>query len=67
MENTTTDLLHQEISQSLIDWAANNGVESDHIVQSLMQDLANEENLAIWAVHSFPTRRSSDLDRKSVV
>lgn len=49
MENTTPDLLHQEISQSLIDWATNNGVESDHIVQSLMQDLANEENLAIWA------------------
>ena len=49
MENMTPELLHQEISQSLIDWAANNGVESDHIVQSLMQDLAGEENLAIWA------------------
>ena len=49
MENTTPELLHQEISQSLVNWAANNGVESDHIVQSLMQDLANEENLAIWA------------------
>lgn len=49
MENMTPEILHQEISQSLIDWAANNGVESDHIVQSLMQDLAHEENLAIWA------------------
>jgi hypothetical protein len=49
MENAAPVLLHQEISQSLIDWAVNNGVESDHIVQSLMQDLAGEENLAIWA------------------
>ena len=43
------ELLHQEIAQTLVDWAANNAVESDHIVQSLIQDLAAEENLAIWA------------------
>ena len=43
------ELLHQEIAQNLVDWAANNAVESDHIVQSLIQDLAAEENLAIWA------------------
>ena len=43
------ELLHQEIAQKLVDWAANNAVESDHIVQSLIQDLAAEENLAIWA------------------
>lgn len=49
MEKLTPDLLHQEISQSLGDWAANNGVESDHIVQSLLHDLASEENLTIWA------------------
>jgi hypothetical protein len=49
MVNTEPELLHQEISQTLVNWAANNGVESDHIVQSLMQDLAGEENLAIWA------------------
>ena len=44
-----SELLHQEIAQNLVDWAANNAVESDHIVQSLIQDLAAEENLAIWA------------------
>ncbi len=49
MVNTEPELLHQEISQTLVNWAANNGVESDHIVQSLIQDLAGEENLAIWA------------------
>ena len=49
MVNTEPELLHQEISQTLVNWAANNGVKSDHIVQSLMQDLASEENLAIWA------------------
>jgi hypothetical protein len=43
------ELLHEEISQTLNDWAVNNGVDSDHIVQSLIQDLAAEENLAIWA------------------
>ena len=43
------ELLHQEIAKTLVDWAANNAVESDHIVQSLIQDLAAEENLAIWA------------------
>ena len=44
-----SELLHEEISQTLNDWAVNNGVDSDHIVQSLIQDLAGEENLAIWA------------------
>jgi len=48
-ENTMPELLHQEIAQNLVDWAANNAVESDHIIQSLIQDLAAEENLAIWA------------------
>ena len=43
------ELLHEEISQTLNDWAVNNGVDSDHIVLSLIQDLAGEENLAIWA------------------
>ena len=43
------ELLHEEISKTLNDWAVNNGVDSDHIVQSLIQDLAGEENLAIWA------------------
>jgi hypothetical protein len=43
------EILHEEISQTLNDWAVNNGVDSDHIVQSLIQDLAGEENLAIWA------------------
>jgi hypothetical protein len=49
MESITPELLHQEISQTLVSWAENNGVESDHIVHSLLQDLAAEENLAIWA------------------
>jgi hypothetical protein len=44
-----SELLHEEISQTLNDWAVNNGVDSDHIIQSLIQDLAGEENLAIWA------------------
>ena len=43
------EILHEEISKTLNDWAVNNGVDSDHIVQSLIQDLAGEENLAIWA------------------
>ncbi len=47
--NQSQELLHQEISQTLGDWAVRNGVEHDHIVASLQQDLATEENLAIWA------------------
>jgi len=43
------DFLHEEISQKLSQWASGNGVESDHIVQSLLQDFADEDNLAIWA------------------
>lgn len=46
---TKHDFLHEEISQKLSQWASRNHVESDHIVQSLMQDLEGEENLAIWA------------------
>jgi hypothetical protein len=43
------DFLHAEISQKLSQWASRNGVDSDHIVQSLLQDFAEEDNLAIWA------------------
>jgi hypothetical protein len=43
------DFLHEEISQKLSQWASSNGVGSDHIVQSLIQDFADEDNLAIWA------------------
>ena len=43
------DFLHEEISQKLSQWTSGNGVESDHIVQSLLQDFADEDNLAIWA------------------
>jgi len=43
------DFLHAEISQKLSQWASRNGVDSDHIVQSLLQDFADEDNLAIWA------------------
>ena len=49
MPNAQEDLLHAEINQRLINWASRNSVESDHIVQSLTQDFAQEENLAIWA------------------
>ena len=49
MPYSQEDLLHGEITQRLLNWAARNGVESDHIVQSLAQDFAQEENLAIWA------------------
>lgn len=47
--NQSHELLHQEISQTLGTWATQNRVEQDHIVQSLLQDFAAEENLAIWA------------------
>jgi len=43
------DFLHEEISQKLSQWASRNGVESDQMVQSLLQDFADEDNLAIWA------------------
>jgi hypothetical protein len=49
MQNAQEDPLHAEINQRLINWASRNSVESDHIVQSLTQDFAQEENLAIWA------------------
>lgn len=47
--STKHDFLHEEISQKLSHWASRNHVESDHIVQSLLQDFADEDNLAIWA------------------
>ena len=49
MPNSQEDLLHGEITQRLNGWAVRNNVASDHIVQSLAQDLSQEENLAIWA------------------
>lgn len=49
MPNTEQDLLHGEIALRLHNWAIKNGVDSDHIVQSLGQDFSQEENLAIWA------------------
>ena len=49
MPNSQEDLLHGEITQRLNGWAVRNNVASDHIVQSLSQDLSQEENLAIWA------------------
>jgi hypothetical protein len=47
--STKHDFLHEEISQKLSHWASRNHVDSDHIVQSLLQDFADEDNLAIWA------------------
>lgn len=41
--------MHAEISQQLSGWAGRNDVLDDRIVQSLLQDFANEENLNIWA------------------
>ena len=49
MLNSQEELLHGQIIQQLNNWAIHNGVESDHIVQSLALDFAQEENLAIWA------------------
>lgn len=43
------EFLHHEIYSTLSDWAQANGVESDHMVISLLEDLKNEENLSIWA------------------
>jgi hypothetical protein len=43
------DFLHQEMHQTLQNWALRNAVHDDHIVASLLEDLQNEENLSIWA------------------
>ena len=43
------DFLHQEIYATLEDWATRFGELDDQIVASLLEDLKNEENLAIWA------------------
>jgi hypothetical protein len=45
MEN----LHHQEIYDSLDNWATSRGLQNDQIVVSLLEDFANEENLSIWA------------------
>ena len=49
MTDVTYQPLHGEIIERLHNWATGNGVQSDHIVQSLAQDFTHEENLAIWA------------------
>lgn len=49
MMNIEEGTMHAEISQKLLDWATENGVQNDHIVASLLEDFANESNLAIWA------------------
>ena len=43
------DFLHQEIHSTLEEWATRFGELDDQIVASLLEDLKNEENLAIWA------------------
>lgn len=43
------ELLHSEISLQLSQWAEQNHVAGDRIVQNLLQDLEAEENLNIWA------------------
>ena len=43
------ELLHSEISLQLSQWAEQNQVAGDRIVQNLLQDLEAEENLNIWA------------------
>ena len=42
-------MLHKEISDEVHSWAAINGVVTDPIVRGLLEDLFNEDNLAIWA------------------
>ena len=48
-EQFTDAHLHSEISQSLANWAARNSVSKDPIILGLLQDLNDEDNLAIWA------------------
>ncbi len=49
MKLAQSEMLHKEISDELENWAENNGVVSDPIVKGLLDDLFNEDNLAIWA------------------
>ena len=49
MSNPEAELKHSLILQRVLNWAQRCGVSSDHIVKSLVQDFAAEENLAIWA------------------
>lgn len=48
-EEFTDSHLHKEISQTLANWAQRNAVSKDPIIQGLLQDLIDEDNLAIWA------------------
>ena len=41
---TTDTFLHQEIYESLENWALHNGVADDQMVVGLLEDLRNEEN-----------------------
>lgn len=43
------EFLHQEIYSTLQEWATRFGELDDQIVASLLEDLKNEDNLAIWA------------------
>lgn len=43
------EFLHQEIYLALEEWANRFGELNDQIVASLLEDLKNEDNLAIWA------------------
>lgn len=49
IQTTAIDNFHNEIAETLADWASRNRVGSDHIVQSLIADFEGEDNLAIWA------------------
>jgi hypothetical protein len=49
MPTSQEDILHSEIIEKLTDWADRNGVQSDRIIVSLLEDLEHEDNLAIWA------------------
>ena len=64
------EFLHQEIYTELLNWAASNGVQEEPMVESLLEDLRNEENLSIWATldpfEFLPTpanRAGSDLSK----
>lgn len=49
MNNIEVELKHDVIIQRLQNWGQRNGVMSDPIVKSLLQDFAGEDNLSIWA------------------
>jgi cob(I)alamin adenosyltransferase len=64
------EFLHHEIYTELLNWAASNGVHEEPMVESLLEDLRNEENLSIWATldpfEFLPTpanRAGSDLSK----